>query len=437
MDSLRSDPMFTADDDDEENDKRLAQTSEVGKVRDRGGDRHDRVVKKKVGGRNDGLSLQGNKLFGNISAYNGTGADEVMNNMKNDDHMGDENGNLICEDTDRHKKHMDWIEKDALEVKKIDDERKKSVEKYQRDRIEEENIRYMQGIQYQKDLVYKGNDNNNNNDDDDIEIEGESKIFFNRMKNIDHSNIALYGHRSLIDSMGLSKNMLKSNNHRDDIQIKDREGLIKVLRCTIVKKSTITDDEKLRLLVKTDLDDNDEGKVEKDNEDEDGDYNDDDEEYNEEVEKEIGEIKEMMLSDEEELGGNGILDEASIDDRSESNIERCMDEESMDDDKENNDMSIGKDHTFDSNIEAIEDNDESIVREEKKFSRLMKAKDIKENERQLKHKRRIERQMKYIEKQNEMKKNMRDMDVFENEADIGEVVDGRDGGILKIDVCVV
>lgn len=72
---------------------------------------------------------------------------------------------------------------------------------------------------------------------------------------------------------------------------------------------------------------------------------------------------------------------------------------------------------------------------EKKFSRLRRKKDVLEAKRRQKEEERAKRTLKYLERRKEEKAlRKQNRDYYDEEADLGEVVDGKDAGIKEIDV---
>lgn len=457
MDGLTNNPLFTADEsDDDEKDRRLAMTSALPKVREKNLPlQTERLHKKKAAGRPGSQAVQGNKLFGSFDLSKLVGADEVAINMQQEA-AGEAGGDLIMEglEGERRKKQLDWEALLTTEPRRMDEERKKSVEKYQKDKLDEESKRYLQGMQFHKDIIQRTNHRPAaEEEEDEIEIEGESKYFLNKVKDAavsapDHL------HTSLATAAGVPHGVFKRPAAPTPL-IRDREDLRRVLKTTVVRRANLTEEDQKRLNVETNFTKEDENEESKQNLAEEA----RDEDYHPEVDAKIKEVEKMLLSDEEELEGgegededsefgNGLLQVPEEDWNNESQIEqneKNMRQESLsareegeqeDEDYLEGDSEEPQPHQDShGDPDAAEDLEESVREEDAKILvRLKRQKDVKEAAREKKRARRAERMVKYAEEQKKRKRITRDNDIFDAEADLGEVVDGRDAGVAAIDV---
>lgn len=457
MDGLANNPLFTADESDDDQDRKLALSSALPRLREKNLQQPlDRPAKKKAP-RPGSQAVQGNKLFGAFDLSKLVGADEVALQLQQEA-VADQGGDLLMEppEGERRRKQLDWESLQSAEPRRMDEERKKSVEKFQKDKLDEESKRYLQGMQFHKDILTRTNRRPGEEDaEDEIEIEGESKYFFNKVK--DRPADALpRSNASLAAAAGVPNDSFKRSQPPTPL-IRDREDLRRVLKTTVARRAHLTEEDQKRLNVETNFTNEDEQEESKLAQTEAA----KDEDYHPEVDQQIKAVEKMLLSDEEQLEadaedsdfGNGLLQEAEEDWNDESQIERNeknMRQEPLSpradgEEEEDADYSEGDSEQSGQDEQSAEaqepeadqqvDQEDSHREEDAKILvRLKRQKDVKEARREKKRARRLERMLKYAEEQKKRKQVTRNNDIFDAEADLGEVVDGRDAGLAAIDV---
>lgn len=289
---------------------------------------------------------------------------------------------------------------------------------------------------------------------------------------------------------------LKRSSLNNDLPIRDRNDLKKILTKSMYdRRKQVTNEEIMRSMKETDFTKADElqpdehskeqqngrpmdeekrpGKLDISEiaalEEGDADYDPEgsEQEFEEgydEVKKEIERMENLMMSDDEDqILKSRIGDEsnpqsahekrensnmnqnkrtdASDSDEDDSNF---LDDEA-DEGEEGDEEEIEEDEGtsqvgVDNQLEAEEViDDESNPAEQKIMRRLKKAKDVKAAKKAEKRKRRAERHAKFIENEKKRKEFLRTTDLIEHEADLGEVIDGKDAGMKRINVglCVI
>lgn len=477
LQDLASNPLFDTEDADDDNDRRLATTSAM--PRTRKSDREPELFKKKTAKPapvSRGMRLAGGKLFGQFDAGMLTGEDEVGLQRPE---APDATDFVINSPTERKKKEIAWGEAPVIGR---EDWRLKSIEKHEQLMQRQAESKFLAGLLNQT-LLFK--------DDDDFEIvvAGDKKPSFSHSQALATQGGATQSrpatgamiatqeasrmvpesdNRSLLQQSGLSSMVLKRPFEGN---FRDRNDLKKVLTKSLYdRRKLATEDDLKRIGVETDFtkadEDPDRAEEASDREDnrqetgkmdimamaalEEGGGQDDEadeswepEEGFDQVKAEIEKIEKMMMSDDEATvekvhatpqkekeadfssPGSNYLDQEAED---ENGPEDGEEEEDEDFDPENEDSGDGD--------EAIEEEEEKENTESdgRIMKRLKKIKDVREARREAKRAKRLERHAKFLENEKRRKQIMKNGDIYDQEADLGEVVDGRDAGVKDIDV---
>jgi hypothetical protein len=491
MQELKNNPLFTAEEsDDESNDRRLQTAGNQSRVA-REPENFLQPSKRPKKAKNTaafdaGQSLVGNKLFGAMDISKFVGADEARMQEDNNPVLAD-HSNLCLEFSQREKKAkvMEWDQKSPL--KQVNDQHKRLTKMEEEHQYKQSESRFLNGVLNQAMLFDK-------NEDFDVVIEGEldTRSLFNpnhmHLKRAANGNSPRRGADELrkvlarkIESKKGNKNITaedlkyfkETDFTREDEEQEKQEALEEKQR---EKRAEDEHLEKLGfggMAATDDAEDEEDGDYAPSEESgvdqqtdakldteqiirlEEGEENDDycgNAEERQGVQKRIADLEEELLSDDSFGSEEGeVFSGEEAEEVNESQISRD-DEQSQSECSENLPKPEGgatelspkkkqlqyKSGTFpldraDDHLMAEENSGVSIG-EVKLMKRLKKMNVIKEEKE-------VRRKEKKLQKYEEIKQNMKNLkkkirgdDLGDNEADLGEVVDGRDGEIKPIDV---
>lgn len=514
---LASNPLYDTEDNDDD-DRRLATTSFMPRTRKEPG---QGPAKKKASGggggaklfgsTGGGIKLNGGKMFGNFDVGAMVGADELeFNHQKsNYEHTGmiDESEFVIDALTERRKKEMIWNSSPVPRHR--ENLEKKSIEKHEEMVLKENEAKFLNGILNQA-LVFDEKEeieivitnDNKPTQANPTQPNGTQQITSRFSSKVYGGSSHISGGTSVLESQlqlqRQQKNTesgvfqfksqfsqsilgLKRGSKLEDIPIRDRNDLKKVLTKSVFERRKLaTEEEVLRstkisdFCQKNDQDDGDQSSrsesgnpmdieragsklatsemvaLEEEGYDEDaeGSIHEDEEGYDE-VRKEIERVEQLVLSDDEEGDQNAIEESQDADQDgvsaknsgmqkiknqvedsdSEDEGSNYLDDEADEEEDDASQSNEGSQSLNGNGIEAEEDtNPQPAMR------RLKKVRDVKAAKKAEKRERRDIRRAQFYQIEKEKRKAFKTNDIYDDEADLGEIVDGKDAGLKNINV---